>query len=67
MLYTFGYARLTPQSLAVLAERLDAIVTDCRAKPCLEETRIQPSCAHASAWLSLRMVGQPPRWLASWR
>ena len=33
MLYTIGYASLTPQNLAALAEKLEAIVTDCRAKP----------------------------------
>jgi len=33
LIYTVGYARLKPLTLAVLAEQLGAVVTDCRAKP----------------------------------
>ena len=33
MIYTVGYAKLTPKALALLAEHLEAIVTDTRAKP----------------------------------
>ena len=67
MLYTIGYARLTPQSLAALAERLEAIVTDCRAKPASKKPGFNRPALHASARPSLRMVGRPPRRLASWR
>ena len=65
MLYTIGYARLTPKSLAALAEKLEAIVTDCRAKPTSKNPVFRRPALHTLLgskyeWWGDRLGGWPP-------
>src|SRR5262245_20203434 len=65
MIYTIGYEKLTPKALAVLAEGLKAVVTDCRAKPQsrrpgFNRRKLRALLGPSYEWWGDRLGGRPP-------